>query len=125
LWDFEHGSDHIEDETRIINIFNNLELKEFHENQELWKGCFGGMVAITHNYLTFINNKYDISKLLDLVLTRYNRQSFERVIACLLQKNYQSQSIFGNIHAYCPWALNYNQKNNYEHLPIIKVWTGR
>jgi len=125
LWEFEHGSDHIEDETRIINIFNNLELKEFHENKELWKGCFGGMVAITHNYLTFINNKYDISKLLDLVLTRYNRQSFERVIACLLQKNYQRQSIFGNIHTYCPWALNYNQKNNYEHLPIIKVWAGR
>lgn len=125
LWDFEHYWDQIEDETRMINIFNDLELKELHENKDLWNGCFGGMVAITHNYLTFINNKYDISKLLDLILTRYNRQSFERVIACLLQKEGNKNPLFGNVHNFCPWGITFNEKNNWEHLPIIKVWTGR
>lgn len=125
LWEFEHYWDQIEDETRMINIFNDLELKEFYENKSLWKGCFGGMVAITHNYLTFINDKYDISKLLDLILNRNNRISFERVIACLLQKEGNKNPLFGNVHNFCPWGITFNEKNNWEHLPIIKVWTGR
>jgi hypothetical protein len=83
IWDFEHGSDQIKDETIMIKLFNDTELLNFYENKQLWKGCFGGMSIITHAYLTFINNKYDISKLLDYVLVRYNRCSFERVIACL------------------------------------------
>ena len=86
LWEFEHYWDQIEDERRMINIFNDLELNTFYENKDLWKGCFGCMTIITHDYLIYINNKYDISKLLDCVLNRYNRCSFERVIACLLQK---------------------------------------
>jgi hypothetical protein len=125
LWEFVHCWDQIEDETRMINIFNDLELKELHENKELWNGCFGGMVTITHNYLTLINNKYDISKLLDLILTRNNRCIFERVIACLLQKEGNKETLFGNIHSYCPWGIKFNEKKNWEHLPIIKVWTGR
>jgi len=48
-------------------------------------GCFGGMSIITHDYLKFIHKRYDISKLLNVVLNRYNRMSFERVIGCLLQ----------------------------------------
>jgi hypothetical protein len=29
LWKFEHDWDQIEDETRMINVFNNVELKKF------------------------------------------------------------------------------------------------
>ena len=127
LWDFEHFWDQIDDETRMIDKFNNLELKQFYENKTLWKGCFGGMSIITHDYLVFINNKYDISKLLDCVKTRFNRCSFERVIACLLQihshKN-KNKTLFGNIHKYCRWGIKYNDKEKYD-LPFIKVWTGR
>ena len=42
LWEFEHYWDQIEDETRMIDVFNDLELKEFYANKNLWKGCFGG-----------------------------------------------------------------------------------
>jgi len=132
LWEFEHHWDQIEDETRMIDIFNDLELKEFKElkefyaNKNLWKGCFGGMSIITHEYLTFINTKYDISKLLDCVLNRYNRCSFERVIACLLTKNYpMEESLLGNIHNYCPWDISFDQCDDYKYLPIMKCWTGR
>ena len=125
LWDFEHHWDQIEDETNMINLFNDKELLTFYENKNLWKGCFGCMSIITHDYLTYINNKYDISKLLDVVLTRYNRCSFERVIACLLQKNEKNESLLGNIHAYCPVGHSFNEIHYYTHLPIIKVWTGR
>jgi hypothetical protein len=129
LWDFEHEWDQTEDELRIINRFNNKELIDFYNNKDLWKGCFGCMSIITHDYLTYINSKYDLSKILDCVLTRYNRCSFERVIACMLrlngEKGSSSHSLLGNIHSYCPWGVNINEIDNYLHLPIIKVWTSR
>ena len=125
LWEFEHDWDQIEDETRMINIFNDLELRDFYENKHLWKGCFGCMTIIRHDYLEFINNKYDISKLLEHVLTRYNRCSFERVLACLLQKEGKKETLLGNIHKYCNVGIDFNQVDNYLHLPLIKYWTGR
>jgi hypothetical protein len=125
IWDFEHNWDQIEDETNMIKLFNDEELLSFYENKSLWTGCFGCMSIITHNYLTYINNKYDISKLLPYVLTRYNRSSFERVIACLLQKNGKNETLIGDIHKYIPWYLKFEQKDFYSHLKIIKVWTGR
>ena len=125
LWDFEHDWDQIEDETIMINVFNNVELKKFYENKQLWKGCFGGMSIITHDYLMYINSKYDISKLLNYILTRYNRCSFERVIACLLQKERTNETLLGNIHKYCNYGVTFNQIDNYRHLLIIKFWTGR
>jgi hypothetical protein len=128
LWEFEHHWDQIEDETRMIDIFNDLELKEFYANKHLWKGCFGAMSIITHDYLTYINTKYDISKLLDLVLNRYNRISFERVIACLLQKNSpMEKSLLGNINNDYSYGIDFDQCNDYynKYYPITKCWTGR
>ena len=143
------------------------------------------MSIITHDYLTLINNKYPISNLLNFVLTRNNRCSFERVIACLLQINdmkwvflgnendkvsvpvktlvrygangkytfkiksnsfivnnktfgdpiinihktveylHINEALLGSIHSYCNWGITYNEKNNYKHLQLIKIWTGR
>lgn len=128
LWDFEHYWDQIEDETRMINVFDDKKLLDFYQNKFLWKGCFGCMSIIKHNYLTKINNKYDISKLLNLVLNRYNRCSFERVIACLLEINSTTKtnkSLLGNIHMYCKWDIRFDEVNEYKKLPLIKYWTGR
>jgi hypothetical protein len=125
LWEFQHQWDQIEDETRMIDMFNDLDLKKFYENKRLWKGCFGCMSIITHEYLTYINGKYDFSKLLDCILTRYNRCSFERVFGCILQKEGKEYSLLGNIHDYCPWGITFDKKDEYVHLPLTKVWTGR
>ena len=125
IWDFEHNFDKIQDETKMIKIFNDMDLLNFYKNKHLWKGCFGGMSIITHNYLEYINNKYEIKKLLNYIVTRRNRCSFERVIACLLQKEYKKETLFGDIHTYTKWGLNFNEKDNDKHLPLIKIWTGR
>lgn len=125
IWHFEHHWDQIEDETKILKIFNDEELLAFHENKNLWKGCFGGMSVISHDYLTFINSKYEISKLLDHILNRYNRMSFERVIACLLQKHQINESMFGNILEYCENGTKFNEMEKYTYLPLLKIWTGR
>jgi hypothetical protein len=124
IWEFENifVSD-IEDERKMINIFNDPELTTFYENKGLWKGCFGGMSVIRHEFLTHINNKYDISKLLDCILNRTNRMSFERVIACILQKEAKKETLLGNIHNYCKWGTQFYEID--VNLPIIKVWVGR
>ena len=83
LWDFEHEWDEIKNETIMINIFNDLELNALYENKNLWKGCFGCMSIIKHDFLMHVNNKYNISKLLNVVTNRRLRCCFERIIACL------------------------------------------
>ena len=125
LWEFEHNWDNTEAELKIINVFNDPDLNNFYKNKHLWKGCFGCMSIITHDYLTFINNKYDISKLLGHILNRNDRCCLERVIACLLQIRGSKDILLGNIHNYCRWGISFNEKDYYKHLPIIKVWTGR
>jgi hypothetical protein len=127
LWDFEHKWDQIEDETQMIESFEDPDILQFHKNIHLWTGCFGCMSVITHDYLTEINNRFKIDNLIKFVLTRFNRCSFERVIACLLQfqDKTPNQSMFGNIHQYCRWGITFQQKDSFKHLPLTKVWTGR
>lgn len=139
LWHFEHDWDQEEDESRMISSFNDKELLDFYNDKNLWKGCFGGMSIIKHDYLAYVNSKFDISKLLNYVLTRYNRMSFERVIACLLcfcddngdnnnknNKNEENRSLFGDINKYYKKVgIKFDDVENFRHLPMIKVWTGR
>ena len=126
MWEFEHHWDQIDDETRMIDTIGNAELKSFYENKSLWKGCFGGMSIITYEYLVRLNEKYDLSKLLDCVLNRYNRCSFERIIACLLLINdQQNRPLLGNIHKYCRWGIEFDDVDKHTDLPLIKIWTGR
>ena len=125
IWTFEHTWDQIEDETKMIKLFNDDELYEFYKNKSLWNGCFGGMSIITHDFLMHINKKYDISKLLDVVLTRYNRISFERVIGCLLQKEHKNETLLGDIVSYCEYGISISEIDKCKHVPLLKVWTGR
>jgi hypothetical protein len=125
LWTFGHGFPETEIDLKLLNIFNDSELVNFYKNQASWKGCFGAMVIITHDYLSHINSKYDISKLLDVILTRYDRSRFERIIACLLQIEYKTESLLGDIHDYCTWGLTIDDADSYSHLPLLKVWPGR
>ena len=124
LWDFQHDWDQIEDETKLIQLFNDVDLLRFYEKKSLWTGCFGGMSIITFDFLQSINMKYELRLLLDHIVCRFNRCSFERVIACLLQKEYPANVLLGDIHLYSP-TVRFNDKDKYTSLPITKYWTGR
>lgn len=124
-WDFEHVYDQIEPETKVIKMFNDDKLLKFYEDKSLWTGCFGGMTTITHDFLTHVNNKYNLSILLSSILTRHDRMSFERVIACLLQIEAPQVTRFGNILRYIPWGVTYEDRHLYPTHPVLKVWTGR
>ena len=125
IWNFEHCFDNVEDETRIINMFDPT-LLEFYNNKTQWTGCFGGMTIINHDFLLEINKKYNLEKLLDLISNRGDRCAFERIIACILQKEHKCEILLGNIHTYLNWAVpNYSDINNLTHLPMIKIFCGR
>lgn len=139
LWDFEHHWDQPNDEICMIQLYNDNMLTRFYRAKQLWNGCFGGMTIIRHDFLKYVNAKYDLYQLVELVMSRYNRQSFERVIGCILQLSYykiqglidvdasnKEKSMFGCIHKYCVWeSVNFSNRNEYKHLPIIKIWSGR
>jgi hypothetical protein len=47
------------------------------------------------------------------------------VIACMLQKEGVTDSLFGNIHAYGLGYLPFSEIGHFLHLPMIKCFTGR
>jgi hypothetical protein len=125
LWHFKHDWDLIDEETKMLHLFNDQDILKFYENKTLWNGCFGGMSIITHDYLKFVNSKYDLNKLLNCVTDRVYRMAFERVIDCLMQKDCKTNSFLGDIHEYCHWGIKFEEIDNYKYLPLIKVWTCR
>lgn len=138
LWTFPHIFNQPDDERRLLSNLNHAnEILSFHNDRNKWTGCFGGMSIISHDFISSIDKKYDLSKLLETITTRYNRCSFERVIACLMtyhyleyKKAYPTYTIlFGLIHK-CNWGYTYEQyladlQTNKITIPFVKVWTGR
>jgi hypothetical protein len=130
LWHFDHYYDQEEDEKKMLSLFNNEELLKYHKSKN-WYGCFGGMCIIKYNYLESINKKYNFLKLVDYVKNRYNRMSFERVVACILRYNNDKPSIYGDIGEYCMIVNKIIDKNIcnkgkvFDNVPLIKIWSGR
>ena len=129
LWEFDPNNSLHQLGTNIKNIINvfeddNKELYNFYETK-LWSGCFGAMSIITYDFLNNINIKYDLSLLLNVILNRRDRECFERVIGCLLQKDLKIKSLYGCIYRYIQWGIKMKDIGKYNHLPIIKIWTGR
>lgn len=127
LWTFEHNWDDQYNEKRIIGYLeNNSELLELYQNKTLWKGCFGCMSIINHDFLTRLNAKYNLYNIIDHIQSRHHRSCFERIIAVILQKNAPLCDVLGNIHAYVPWGnVVFENINEWNSLPVIKIWTGR
>lgn len=130
LWSFEHkfNYDYRKIVPQILTIFNDPKLIYFYNNnKQSWRGCFGAMSVITHDYLSFVNQKFNLNKLLKFIVNRKTRMCFERIIGCLLQIHKPYKCLLGDIHHYCPWKIRINNVNQekIKKLPLIKVWSGR
>jgi hypothetical protein len=143
LWYFHPDKENLQNTIRITNkleFSRNLQEKISLNEQILgmpnnkWYGCFGVQSFINRNFLTHLENRYKISRMIELVKCRADRCCLERIFGCLFfieNKNIiNRKSVFGNIHLYHTWGYNYKQyekdfKNNKIPRPIIKVWTGR
>ena len=95
--------------------------------------CFGAQCFITLKFAEYIENKYSISNLLNVILTRKDRCSFERIIGAIIitETSNEHLSIFGDIMKHHKkftynWSNYINDiKNNIVRHPIIKIWSGR
>ena len=116
-------------EDKLISVFNDSKLQAFHNNRKLWKGCFGAMTIIAHDFLMHINSKYNISKLLDVIIDRHTRSCFEMIIGCLLQIHGNEEALLGNIFNYYEYDKDNISlckfKEKCKNLPLIKTFTGR
>lgn len=132
LWDFDsrHGNQPLDQSIMINSLDNNSRINYIHRRHKLWKGCFGGMTVISQKYLQEIHRRYNLKNLTLYINNRYNRQSFERVLSCILcSKKRNQSSMFGNILHFCQWGITMEQyerfyKGNIS-LPVVKVWSSR
>lgn len=127
IWHFEHDWDNPSYEIKHIQKYQNTELTNFYHDKEKWKGCFGSMCVISHDYLLYINNITPLSALIDTIQSRDDRMAFERVIACLLSRHCKLHppSLFGSIQEYSNWGIPFNDRYKYPNLPMLKIWSGR
>lgn len=145
LWHFDkHIIDDMENTIYLCKSLNqsNELLEKLSDNIILsfnlhrldkWAGCFGVQCFINHSFLLYIENKYNIFKLLNIVKTRPDRCCLERVMGIIFcienPKLRKNSSIFGNIlHPRNNWGLTFEEyiKNRKKYkAPLVKVWTGR
>lgn len=119
----------------ILNLNNNEKLIETLNNLNIWNGCFGVAIIITHEFLELLNDKYNLLSLIYKIKTKRDRCILERIIAIIafteLKWNINKPSeysLYGTIHDYIPRAFyfTYNMYKLYLlNLPIVKCWVGR
>jgi hypothetical protein len=114
------------------DLLDTMLLKKYMLN---WYGCYGCQSYISRSFLLELEKKYKITNLLNVVKSRSDRCSLERIMGILFYSEFKNliniKSLLGSIHRYCKWGYsieNYmTDLNVRKKLPrhIIKVWTGR
>ena len=126
IGDAHHMYDHPKDEIRMLNgLDNNAELLNLHSQKHLWRVCYGALSIITHDFLSKLHNRYNLYKLIPYVKTRYNRISFERIIACMMNLNDTHATLVGELDRYIPYGTKLKDIERYRDKLFIKVWRGR
>lgn len=142
LWHFDYN-ENMGNCLRLTEHLNNADAIQFKlsadivnmftfKSTDIWYGCFGVQSYINHAFLSSIEKKYNLFKLLKHVLTRTDRCSLERVMGAIFYTEsptlYKHPSLLGNIWGYQHWGYSFDEYlSNYKHIrkPLIKVWTGR
>jgi|LauGreSBDMM110SN_4_FD.fasta_scaffold01731_3 hypothetical protein len=145
LWHFNADKENMENTLRIsskLNYFVQLQesillsqVNVLGLNRDVWFGCFGLQCFIKHDFLVFLQNKYNINNMLMCVSRRVDRCCLERIMGIIFSKEYkknnQFKSIFGDIMKYEKWGYSFGEYENdlyiKKRIPkhIIKVWSGR
>lgn len=116
-----------------VNI--NDYLIDFLRKNDNFNLCFGCQCYINLDFLQFLEKKYNISNLINVVHNRPDRCSLERIFGLLFYMESpplkKIHSLFGNISSY-PRAFMYSYEDYINDLtinkrvpPVVKVWSGR
>jgi len=148
LWHFDWGKNEnngnttrlasvLKHNTKILELvgFNQQIVLGLNNNNNKWSGCFGVQSYINHQFLSFLQDKYQLFNLLQVINNRQDRCCLERLFAIIFYIEYpilnQLKSLLGPINKYCKWGTTYDQHCEYmkkygkSRIPIVKVWTGR
>jgi hypothetical protein len=138
LWFFYNNNSEIENILRITNVLtNNIPIKRkiINWDKNDWVSCFGVQSYINHEFLKYIDNKYSLTNLIDIVKNRSDRSALERIFGAIFFIETKSiKSMFGCINTshkqaelhsyYFDEYINSFKKGK---IPtyVVKVWTGR
>ena len=144
LWHFENEKkENVENSKRLISVLKNktplfeklTELDNFtlKWNQDAWAGCFGCQSYISHKFLSFITEKYNLFSLLYVVKNRSDRCCLERIMGIIFCLNNPSKifSLLGSISTYMKWGYSFDDyckdrlARKKINVPLLKIWTGR
>jgi len=149
LWHFEKYKGHNPNNTKriasylknnkyVLNKINMEQTTSLNFNlvssQNNWNGCFGCQSFINYNFLHFLQNKYNLFKLIDAVRNRDDRCCLERIMGLLFHLEYpqitKRGSILGSIIKHNKWWYTFNNYIDDKQArkltnPVIKVFSGR
>ena len=132
LWDFPgYSICEYDIETMIKQLNRSEESLECFRSRE-YSGCFGLMSVMTYTFLEKLNLEFNLFNVLDMMKSRENRQTLERVFGVAIKValgSSCSSSLFGSIfdHPQCfsysweQYQLDKVAKSN----KVFKVFTGR
>ena len=95
-----------------------------------WCGGFGAMSVVRWTFVDRMQQDHRIFDQLPMITTREHRSAWERLIGVLAYQYLPSKedtSLFQDIYRYMHVGFTYKNycAGIYDHLPIVKVWTGR
>jgi len=145
LWHHDYDKENVNNLLRITSVLSNnykiikningseINILGLNKNKSIL--CFGVQCYINLKFLELLENKYKITKLVNVVTTRTDRCSLERIFGILFCQEFYGlekiKSLFGDIITK-RLAFNYTYddyiidvKKGIVHQPFVKVWTGR
>lgn len=132
LWHFEHSwcvDDEVMEIIENSNLNRKNEIIDLYFRKNEWFGCFGVQSFVSLEFLNLLEEKYNITDLVNVINTRPKRCCAERIFAvlCYLESKYLRNrcSIYGVIHFTQNWGSTYDQYLSSNRQDIVKVWTGR
>ena len=146
LWHHQYDKENLNNLNRICSkLKNNYHLKKQLQGSEInilgmhsddnFNLCFGVQSYINLHFLEMLENKYQISNLVNVINNRTDRCGLERIMGLLFCKEcpklQKIPSVFGHIlkhhnafaYTYDNYLQDFNNKKACS--PFVKVWTGR
>jgi hypothetical protein len=135
LWYFGNNDSVLDNIIRVSNVleYNTIIVNHINNwNKKTWLSSQGAQSYINHDFLVYLNNKYSLTNLIDVVLNRNDRYTLERIIGILIYiETHNTTTIFGDINSlYKAPTYTFDEYINLFNKgkvmnKIVKVWTGR
>ena len=146
LWHYPYDKENVFNVSRIAHVLtNNSNIKRKIQSNsanvlslkspDMFDLCFGCQCVITHGFLTLLEQKYKITRLISVIRNRTDRCALERIMGALFTdecaKLSACPSLFGNImSAKKAFGYKYHDYiNDLKHkrlrTNVVKVWSGR